>query len=75
MFVLRRRRLRVAAAYLERFGAVSSLLFEPRLPVGKDWPGTSRLIPAPIFAWQEDVWTHIGCSVPMKHVSRTSRGV
>ena len=75
MFVLRRARLRVAAAYLERFGAVSSLLFERRLPMEGDWPGTSRLVPAPIFAWQEDVWTQVACSVPMKHIARTSRGV
>jgi hypothetical protein len=74
MLVLRRARQRAAAAYLERFGAVSSLLFERRLPMGKEWPGTTRLVPAPMFAWREGVWTHIGCSVPLKHVARTSRG-
>ena len=75
MFVLRRARRRAATAYLECFGAVSALLFERRLPTGEHWPGTRGLVSAPMFAWQEGVWTQVGCTVPIKHVVRTPRGV
>ena len=75
MFVLRRTRRRAAAAYLERFGAVSALLFERRLPTGDAWPGTKGLVPAPMFAWHEGVWTQVGCTVPIEHVVRAPRGV
>jgi hypothetical protein len=75
MYVLRCARRRLATAYLERFGAVSSLLFARRLPSGANWPGTSRLVPAPMFAWQDDIWTHVGCTVPLEHVVSVSRGV
>src|SRR5215471_16127195 len=74
MLVLRRQRYRVAAAYAERFGPVSSLLFQRRLPY-KEWPGTSRLVSAPMFAWLNGVWTQVGCTVPLQHVLKAPRGV
>ncbi len=67
MYVLRRQRLNRARQYSHRYQPLGAALFCRRLPQGGLWPGTSALIPAPIYAWVDDVWTHIGCTVPLNH--------
>ena len=67
LFVLRRRRLRLALHYVGRHAAVSTLLLARRLPAGKAWPGTQDLVSAPMYAWVEGEWTHVGCTLPSKH--------
>jgi hypothetical protein len=71
MYVLRARRLSLAREYARKHQPVSDFLFARRLPKGREWPGTRQLISAPIYAWVDDVWAHIGCTVPIKH----SRGI
>jgi len=64
LWFLRQRRLRLANLYSAKYGAVGAALLERRLLRGKDWPGIKDLVSAPIYAWVEDVWTHIGDTVP-----------
>ena len=71
MFVLRRKRFRLASEYAIRHEPVSSLLFARRLPYGKDWPGTGQLVPAPMFGWRDGEWTQTGSTVPYNSAVHT----
>ena len=44
MYVARQNRMRLAKRYSQKYRAVSKLLFERKLPSGKDWPGTRDLL-------------------------------
>jgi len=44
MFVARQNRVRIAKRYSLKYGAVSDLLFERKLPSGEDWPGVRVLL-------------------------------
>jgi len=68
MYVLRQRRLSLARVYSRRYQPVSAALFRRHLPKGSQWPGTRGLISADLFAWVDDVWTQIGCTVPIDHM-------
>jgi hypothetical protein len=67
MYVLRQRRLILAKLYSRQYQPVSAALFRRHLPRGHQWPGTRALIPADMYAWVDEVWTHIGCTVPTDH--------
>lgn len=73
LFVLRRKRLRLAQHFAGKHAAVSALLLGRRLPGSKDWPGTSALVSAPVFGWVEGTWTHVGCTLPHKHFVKPIR--
>lgn len=73
LFVLRRRRLRLAQHFAGKYAAVSPLLLARRLPVGKHWPGTKVLVSAQMFAWVEGEWTHVGCTLPYNHWFKPTR--
>jgi hypothetical protein len=65
MYVLRQKRLNLARQYAHRYQPVAAALLGRRLPRGRQWPGTRDLIPSPIYSWIDDVWTHVGCTVPI----------
>ena len=67
LFVLRRRRIRLAQLFTARYAAVSSSLFARKLPAGKDWPGASNLVTADAYSWVDNVWTHVACTLPHNH--------
>ena len=67
MFVARRNRIRLSRLYSQKYEPVSNILFQNKLPTGKDWKGTKILVSNSIYNWVDGVWTHIGCTVPIEH--------
>jgi hypothetical protein len=67
MYVARNNRIRLAKKYSQKYQPVSKLLFQRKLPNGKEWQGTKVLVSNPIHRWVNGVWLHIGCTVPLEH--------
>ncbi len=67
MFIARKNRIRLAELYSRKYEPVSKLLFQKKLPSGNEWKGTKVLVSNSVYAWVNEVWTHIGCTVPYGH--------
>ncbi len=68
MYLLRRRRLRLARQYAQLYEPVSALIFKCQLPHGKNWLGTPTLLSQAFFSWEGGVWAQRGCSIPFQVV-------
>ncbi len=67
MYVARKNRIRLAELYSRKYEPVSKILFQRKLPSGNEWKGTKVLVSNSMHAWVNDVWSHIGCTVPIEH--------
>lgn len=67
MFVARNNRLRLAKRYAIKYDPVSKLLFQRKLPSGKEWKGTKVLVSNSIYSFADGMKTRIGCTVPIEH--------
>ena len=73
MFAARRNRVRLAEYYSKKYDPVSNLLFQRKLPSGRAWQGTRVLVSNSIHAWVNNIWSHIGCTVPIEHCRSKKR--